>query len=105
MPLLFVTLRSGEERQIEAAAGLSVMQAIRAAEVDELLAMCGGCCSCATCHVHLDESFSERLPSLSADEDDLLDGSRHRTQASRLSCQLPFDHEWEGLRVTIALAD
>ena len=105
MPVLFVTLRTGEERRIEAAAGSSVMQAIRAGRVDEMVAACGGCCSCATCHVYVDASFGDRLPPLGADEDDLLDGSCHRTDASRLSCQLPLDAERDGLRVTIAPAD
>ena len=105
MPYLLVTLRDGEERRIEADFGLSVMQAIRSGMVNELLASCGGCCSCATCHVYVGPTFLDQLPPMSADEDDLLDGSCHRTGASRLSCQLLFDQEREGLRVTIAPAE
>ena len=54
MPRLIVTTREGETREVEAAAGLTVMEAIRDNGFDELLALCGGCCSCATCHVHVD---------------------------------------------------
>lgn len=54
MPKLIVVNRAGEERTVEAAAGLTVMEALRDNGFDELLALCGGCCSCATCHVHVD---------------------------------------------------
>src|SRR5688572_9095476 len=71
MPKLIVVTRSGEEREVEADAGLTVMEAIRDNGFDELLALCGGCCSCATCHVHVDPAFKDRLPQMSTDEDDL----------------------------------
>ena len=102
MPRLIVTTRSGETREVEAAAGLTVMEAIRDNGFDELLALCGGCCSCATCHVHVDPEFAALLPRLTADEDDLLDSSDDRDENSRLSCQIPFTDELDGLRVRIA---
>lgn len=100
-----VTTREGEERQIDAAPGLSLMEAIRDSGIDELLALCGGCCSCATCHVYIDPAFADRLPALSADEDELLDGTDHRTAQSRLSCQIKLDDELADLSITIALDD
>lgn len=102
MPTLTVTTRSGDTRTIAADPDASVMTAIRDAGIDEMLASCGGCCSCATCHVFVDESQMDSLPPVSADEDDLLDISEHRTACSRLSCQLP---SLDGLRVTIAPED
>ena len=105
MPKLIVTTRSGETRDVEAAAGLTVMEAIRDNGFDELLALCGGCCSCATCHVHVDPAFADLLPSLTADEDDLLDSSDDRDATSRLSCQIPFTDTLDGLRVRIAEED
>ena len=105
MPKLIVTTRSGETREVEAAAGLTVMEAIRDNGFDELLALCGGCCSCATCHVHVDPEFAAMLPAMTADEDDLLDSSDDRDESSRLSCQLPFSDELDGLRVRIAEED
>src|SRR6478736_7228271 len=98
MPKMFVVTREGEEKEIEGEAGLSVMEVIREAGIDELLALCGGCCSCATCHVHVDPDFAAKLPTMSRDEDDLLESSSDRGPDSRLSCQIPFAHALNGLR-------
>lgn len=105
MPTLIVTTREGEEREIDGEAGLSVMEVIRDAGIDELLALCGGCCSCATCHVHVDPAFAALLPKMSPDEDDLLDSTADRDPTSRLSCQVPFTDALDGLRVRIAAED
>ena len=105
MPKLIVVTRDGEETTVEGEAGLSVMEVIRDNGFDELLALCGGCCSCATCHVKVDPAFADRLPSMSEDENDLLDSSDARDGTSRLSCQIPFDAALDGLRVTIAAED
>ncbi|WBO21926.1 2Fe-2S iron-sulfur cluster-binding family protein [Sphingomonas abietis] len=105
MPKLIVVTREGQESTVEGEAGLSVMEVIRDAGFDELLALCGGCCSCATCHIHVDPAFADRLPPMSEDENDLLDSSDYRTATSRLSCQIPFGDSLDGLKVTIAEED
>ena len=105
MPKLIVVTRAGEESVVDVADGLTVMEAIRDNGFDELLALCGGCCSCATCHVHVDPAFKDRLPTMSEDEDDLLESSDHRNENSRLGCQVPFTADLDGLRVTIAQED
>ena len=105
MPTIKVMTREGDQRSIEAASGLSLMEAIRDAGFDELLALCGGCCSCATCHVKIDPEFASLIPAMSEDENDLLDSSDHRDQTSRLSCQIPVQDDLDGLRVTIAPED
>ena len=58
MPKLIVVNRDGAEQTVEGDKGLSVMEVIRAHGFDELLALCGGCCSCATCHVYVDPALS-----------------------------------------------
>ena len=105
MPKLFVTTREGATSEVDVGEGLTVMEAIRDNGFDELLALCGGCCSCATCHVLVDPEFADRLPPMSEDEDDLLESSDHRAANSRLSCQLPFTSALDGLKVTIAPED
>jgi len=105
MVKITVATRDGNESEVEGQEGLSVMEVIRENGFDELLALCGGCCSCATCHVYVDEDFADQLPPMSEDENDLLDSSDHRTERSRLSCQIPLTAELEGLRVQIAPED
>ena len=105
MPKLIVVTRAGDESVVDVADGLTVMEAIRDNGFDELLALCGGCCSCATCHVHVDPAFKDRLPPMSEDEDDLLESSDHRNENSRLGCQVPFTADLDGLKVTIAQED
>ena len=105
MAKLFVIDRSGAETEIEGRADATVMELIRDAGIEDLLALCGGCCSCATCHVHVDPAFAEKLPPMSADEDELLDSSEYRDARSRLSCQLPFADALDGLKVWIAEED
>lgn len=105
MPTIHVTGREGEEKAITVDSGISVMEAIRDNGFDELLALCGGCCSCATCHVHVDESWKAKLPEMSEDEDDLLESSDHRNEFSRLSCQIELTDDLEGLKVKVADED
>ena len=105
MPKLIVVARDGEERELMGETGLSVMEVIRDAGIDEILALCGGCCSCATCHVHVDPDFAAKLKPMSEDENDLLDSTTDRDEGSRLSCQLPFSDALDGLRVRIAAED
>jgi ferredoxin, 2Fe-2S len=105
MPKLVIVDRAGNEKSVDAGAGLTVMEAIRDNGVDELLALCGGCCSCATCHVHVDADWLGKLPEMSEDENDLLESSDHRNESSRLSCQIQLTDALDGLKVTIAEED
>jgi len=102
---VIVVTRAGTEKEIDAKPGNSLMQAIRDGGFDELQALCGGCCSCATCHVYVDPAFAALLPKISEDEHDLLDTSDNRTEQSRLSCQVQVTDALDGLRITIAPED
>lgn len=105
MPVLTVVDRAGEERTVDAEVGLSVMEVLKINGFDDILALCGGCCSCATCHVHVDADYLDRLPPVSEDENDLLDSVEDRDGTSRLSCQLPVTEALDGMRVTIGAED
>lgn len=105
MAQLTIVARDGSEKTVEGKAGWSVMENIRDAGIDELLALCGGCCSCATCHVHVDAEWLGKVGGAGPDEDDLLDTSDHRNETSRLSCQILFTEELDGLKVQIAPED
>ncbi len=105
MPRLTIVTRDGQEHDVNAKSGWSVMENIRDNGIDEILALCGGCASCATCHVHVDPDWIDRLTPMGTDEDDLLDTSDNRVATSRLSCQILFAPELDGLRVQIAPED
>ena len=101
MALLRVIDRDGQEQEVEAKVGLKVMEILR--ELDYgVAAICGGMCSCATCHIYVDADWQSRLPAPMSDERELLTELAHTQDNSRLSCQIEFTAELSGLRVTIA---
>lgn len=102
---IFVTTRDGLTNETSAKVGLSLMKIITDAGMDEMLAICGGACSCATCHVYVEPAWVSKLPPMTEFEDALLDSTDARRPASRLSCQLRFEEDLDGLPVTIAPED
>lgn len=97
-----VIARDGSEKTVTAEPGTTLMEALRSNGFDELLAICGGCCSCATCHVYVEEGPDWAGRTGGSDEDDLLDSSDHRRANSRLSCQIKLDDASIGLVIRIA---
>jgi len=101
MALLRVVDRDGVEHEVEAKTGLKVMETLR--ELDYgVAAICGGMCSCATCHVYVDPEWLPRLAPAMSDERELVTELAHYQENSRLSCQIEFTAALAGLRVTIA---
>ena len=101
MARIHVTDRAGEPQVVEGRVGASVMETLR--ELDNgVEALCGGMCSCATCHSYVDSSWWDRLPPRSDDEDELLSELEYVQDNSRLTCQLEFSDELDGLTLTIA---
>lgn len=105
MPTVHVTTREGEERTVQATSGRSLMENLRDGGIDEILALCGGNCSCATCHVHIADEWLGKLLPMSADEDDLLDSSDDRQPNSRLSCQITVTEALDGIALSVAQED
>ena len=92
----------GQEQTLEAEEGKSLMAIMRDGGIDDLQALCGGSCSCATCHVYVEPSYMGKLPAISDQENDMLDCTASRHENSRLSCQLMMTPELDGIRVTVA---
>ena len=101
MSKLIVTDRDGQVHELEGRAGWSVMEIIRDAGLP-IEAACGGCCACATCHVYVDETWTERLPAVGDEEELMLDEAYEPQPSSRLSCQLKWTDDLDGLQVTLA---
>jgi len=102
MAMMIVVDRDGVEHKVEAKPGLKIMEILR--ELDYgVAAICGGLCSCATCHVFIADDWACRLPKPQSDESDLLkELPGYRPAESRLSCQLDFTEALDGLKLTIA---
>lgn len=101
MATLQVIDRDGVSHEVEAKPGLKVMEVLR--ELDYgVAAICGGMCSCATCHIYVDPAWAEKLPPPMSDERELLTELSHYKENSRLSCQVEFTAALSGLKVTIA---
>lgn len=101
MPVLKVIDRDGAEHDVEARSGLKLMEPLR--ELDYgIAAICGGMCSCATCHVYIDPEWATKLPPAMSDERELLSELAHLKPGSRLSCQVEMTDSLAGMRVTIA---
>jgi 2Fe-2S ferredoxin len=101
MASIKVTDREGETHLVEATTGWSLMEIIREHDLP-VEAACGGCCACATCHVYVAETWLGKLEAASDEEDRMLDEAYQVQENSRLSCQIPFKNELDGLEVTLA---
>lgn len=98
---IIVTDREGVEHRLDAVEGWRVMEIIRDHGLP-IEALCGGACSCATCHVYVDPEWVDRLHPSRDDEIAMLDSAAAVEPNSRLSCQIIWYPELDGLRVTLA---
>jgi 2Fe-2S ferredoxin len=98
---LTVIDQNDNEHEIETAATGSLMEALRELEYG-VAAICGGMCSCATCHVYVAPEWAGQVAEQHSDERDLIAELQHRRETSRLSCQIRLDAGLDGLRVTLA---
>jgi 2Fe-2S ferredoxin len=89
----------GTIHEVEAEIGETVMEAAMRGEVSGIVAECGGSCTCATCHVYVDEAWLARTGDRSADEEDQLDNAYDVRANSRLSCQIKMSEDLDGLLV------
>ncbi|HEX4025232.1 MAG TPA: 2Fe-2S iron-sulfur cluster-binding protein [Steroidobacteraceae bacterium] len=101
MPTVRVIDRDGVERELDAPSGVVLMEPLRDMD-DGVGAICGGMCSCATCHVYVDPEWVPRLPAPMSDEGDMLGDLQSRRDNSRLSCQIMLNDALSGLKVQIA---
>ena len=98
MPKVTYELPDGTVRDIEVPCGQSVMDGSVRNNLPGIVADCGGSCSCATCHVFLDEGDFEEP----ADEErELLEFAEGARPESRLSCQLILSDASTRVRVTV----
>jgi len=101
MPRIVFIEANGMDYEVEAESGLSLMEnAVRNA-IPGIVAECGGSCSCATCHVYIDEAWLNRVGSANTIEQEMLDFAYDTQPNSRLSCQIRVTDAFDGLTVRI----
>ncbi|MEO1065754.1 MAG: 2Fe-2S iron-sulfur cluster-binding protein [Pseudomonadota bacterium] len=98
--ITFIT-HDGTKHEVEAEGGSTVMEAAIKNNVPGIEAECGGACACATCHVYVDEGWSEKTGTVEAMEEDMLDFAFDVRPNSRLSCQIRVSDELDGLVVNV----
>ncbi|MDP6436927.1 MAG: 2Fe-2S iron-sulfur cluster-binding protein [Gammaproteobacteria bacterium] len=102
MGRIVVTDRAGDQHEIELEPGDNIMEPLRELS-NGTEALCGGMCSCATCHVFIEPKWAAMLEGAQDDELELLEETEtYRKDESRLSCQIEFSDELDGMRFTIA---
>ena len=101
MPKITYKDFQGGSKTIEVENGLSVMEGAIQNDITGIDADCGGSCACATCHVYVDEKWTEKVPEITDAEKDMLDFAFEPKKNSRLSCQLILEDSHDGIVVNL----
>lgn len=101
MPLVKYVKHDGTEHKVEVEVGQSVMQGAVDNMIEGIVAECGGCCSCATCHCYVDEAWYDRAGGPQEVEKEMLECTVDLQATSRLSCQISMSKELDGLVVRL----
>ena len=92
----------GSECSVDVQPGTTVLQAALNNDIGQLIAECGGNCTCATCHIYVEPPYISRLPKMKKTEDEMLEGvAAPRMINSRLACQVILSHELSGMLVRL----
>jgi len=98
---IIFTTTDGSQTKVSADGG-TLMEAAKNNNISGIDGDCGGVCSCATCHIYIDESNADNVNPATDMEKDMLEFDELTTPESRLSCQIPITDKMNGLKVKIA---
>lgn len=102
MPKITFVDADGTRHEVEAKAGVSIMENAISNNIDGIEAECGGSCMCATCHCFIEDEYSANIPAMESDEDEMLGfAAEERRPSSRLSCQVQMTDELDGIVVNL----
>ena len=102
MPNIQVTDLAGNVSTLNAKSGETLMEALRDNGYSDIEAVCGGVCSCSTCHVYIEGNWFDKTGERNEDESQLVTSTDSFQPNSRLSCQITVNDEMEGMAITIA---
>ena len=100
MPKVIFELPGGEQREIDAEPGKSLLVTAQQNDID-IEGACEGVLACSTCHLIVSEDWFKKLPDASEEEEDMLDLAYGLTKTSRLGCQITVTEDLEGLVVRV----
>lgn len=103
MPKVIFKYQDGTQKEVDAPVGISILEVAHKNNIP-LEGACEGSLACSTCHVIIDESFYDKLPPASEDEEDMLDLAFGLTHTSRLGCQIKITDELDGLTISLPAA-
>lgn len=101
MTKLTIVTFDGAAHELDVANGSTVMENAVRNSVPGIDAECGGACACATCHVYVDDAWTEAVGGPEPMEEDMLDFAFDVRPTSRLSCQIKMTDELDGLVVHV----
>lgn len=99
MTSITYVLHDGTEHVIEVENGVNLMEAATTNMVPGIEGLCGGICSCATCHGYIPEEWADKVGERGVDEEMMLEGAEDVRENSRLCCQIYVSDSLDGLRV------
>ena len=100
MPRVTFIDPDGTRHEIDASAGLSLLEIAHRNDID-LEGACEGSLACSTCHLIVDPEWFGKLEEIQEDEEDMLDLAFGLTRTSRLGCQIILNDALDGLVVTL----
>ena len=101
MPKITFVNHDETTQEVEVAAGTNLMQAALDNGIDAIVAECGGACSCATCHVYIDDAWVSKVEPAGDVEVDMIDCVLDPAPNSRLGCQVVVGDDLDGLVVRL----
>ena len=101
MPKIIYCTSGGDEYEVEARAGTTVMEAAVRHAVPGIEGDCGGACACATCHVYVPDEWTPRLQAQTSIESSMLEFADGVRPNSRLGCQIRITETLDGLRLQL----
>ena len=100
MGIICIQDHTGKTHEVEAVEGWRVMEIIREHGF-RIEGLCGGACACATCHVYVEPDWRDRIHPARDDEEAMLDEVPTVADNSRLSCQIIYTEDLNGLTVQL----
>jgi 2Fe-2S ferredoxin len=99
MPSITYVEHDGTRHTVDVDEGMSLMEGATLNMVPGVDGMCGGICSCATCHCYVPEEWADKIPQATMGEEKMLKGAKYLQPNSRLGCQISVTAELDGLEV------